>query len=165
MPRVSAGLLLYRRARGRLEVLLVHPGGPYWARRDLGAWSIPKGEVEQGEDALSAALREFREETGFALEGEPWPLGQSRQPSGKIVAAWAMAGDVEAARARSNRVTIEWPPRSGKRLEFPEIDRAEWFNLEEARRRILPGQAGFLDALARGLEAAAGGGLPDSSEE
>jgi predicted NUDIX family NTP pyrophosphohydrolase len=152
MPRLSAGLLLYRSAGGRLEILLVHPGGPYWAKRDLGAWSIPKGEVEPGEEALAAALREFREETGFVPQGEPWPLGQARQPSGKIVAAWAMAGDVDAAQARSNRVTMEWPPRSGRQLEFPEIDRAQWFDLEEARRRILPGQASFLDALARALQ-------------
>jgi len=148
MPRISAGLILYRRRGGALEVLLVHPGGPYWAKRDLGAWSIPKGEVEPGEDAMSAALREFHEETGFPVSGPALPLGQAKQRSGKIVAAWAMAGDVDARRAKSNRVTIEWPPRSGQRLEFPEVDRAEWFELAEARRRILPGQACFLDTLA-----------------
>jgi predicted NUDIX family NTP pyrophosphohydrolase len=160
MPRISAGVLLHRGSADRLQVLLVHPGGPYWAKRDLGAWSIPKGEVESGEDARAAALREFHEETGFAVEGQAWPLGQAKQPSGKIVMAWAISGDVDAGRIQSNRVAIEWPPRSGRRLEFPEVDRAEWFDLAEARRRILPGQACFLDALAGKL----GAGPSDGSK-
>ena len=154
MPRISAGLLLYRRSAAGLEVLLVHPGGPYWAKRDLGAWSIPKGEVEPGEDDLAAALREFHEETGFLATGHALALGRAKQRSGKIVAAWAMAGDVDARRVHSNLAAIEWPPRSGRRFEFPEVDRAEWFDLAEARRRILAGQACFLDALAGRLAGA-----------
>lgn len=152
MPRISAGLLLYRRSADRLQVLLTHPGGPYWAKRDLGAWSIPKGEVEPGEEPRAAAQREFREETGFAVDGPVMPLGQAQQRGGKIVIAWAMAGDLDTRRLRSNRVAIRWPPRSGGVLEIPEVDRAEWFDLPEARRRILPGQACFLDALVGKLE-------------
>jgi predicted NUDIX family NTP pyrophosphohydrolase len=151
MPRLSAGLLLYRSNGGRLQVLLVHPGGPYWARRDQGAWSIPKGEVEPGEDAMAAAYREFREETGFTVSGHAIPLGQARQRSGKVVVAWAMAADVDPRRLHSNTIAIEWPPRSGSVREFPEVDRAEWFDLGEARQRILSGQACFLDALVRSV--------------
>jgi predicted NUDIX family NTP pyrophosphohydrolase len=149
MSRISAGLLLYRWNAARLEVLLVHPGGPYWAKRDQGAWSIPKGEVEPGEEALAAAFREFHEETGFEVAGHAIPLGQIRQRSGKIVVAWAMPGDVDPRRLHSNTMAIEWPPRSGSVREFPEVDRGEWFDLVEARRRIVAGQAGFLDTLVR----------------
>ena len=152
MRKTSAGLLLYRRGAAGLEVLLVHPGGPYWVKRDLGAWSIPKGQVEPGEDELQAAMRELREETGFAVAGEPLPLGQVTQRSGKIVVAWAIAADVDPRQLRSNPVAIEWPPRSGTLREFPEVDRAEWFDVVEARQRIVPAQARFLDLLIDQLE-------------
>jgi predicted NUDIX family NTP pyrophosphohydrolase len=154
MPKkISAGLLLYRRRGAGLEVLLVHPGGPFWAKKDLGAWSVPKGEIGEGEDPLAAAVREFGEETGFAIDGEFLALRPLRQPSGKTVMAWAVEGDCDPAQLRSNLFSMEWPPRSGKQKEFPEVDRAEWFPLEEARRRILAGQAPLLDELA---ESAAG---------
>lgn len=146
--RISAGLLLHRTGAAGLEVLLVHPGGPFWVRKDVGAWSIPKGEAEEGEDLLAVARRELAEETGFATAGEPVPLGQVRQKSGKVVHAWAVRGDADPAALRSNTFEIEWPPRSGKRATFPEVDRAAWFDLAEARRRIVPAQAAFLDALA-----------------
>jgi predicted NUDIX family NTP pyrophosphohydrolase len=146
----SAGILLHRRsAGGALEVLLVHPGGPFWAKKDLGAWSIPKGEHEDGEDARAAALREFEEELGSpAVEGELVDLGEVRQKSGKVVTAWALEGDIDADGIRSNTFEMEWPPRSGKTREFPEVDRAAWFGLDEARERILPAQAPLLDRLA-----------------
>jgi predicted NUDIX family NTP pyrophosphohydrolase len=132
-----------------VEVLLVHPGGPFWAKKDLGAWSIPKGEHDDGEDGLACALREFREETGTELEaGELTDLGKIRQRAGKVVQAWAVEGDLDAAAVRSNAFTMEWPPRSGTMREFPEVDRAAWFDLEEARKRINPAQAEFLDRLA-----------------
>jgi len=153
MATTSAGLLLYRTAGSRVEVLLVHPGGPYWQSRDLGAWSIPKGETGQGEDLLEAALREFREETGFSAGGAATPLGSVRQPGGKTVHGFAMRGDADPAALRSNRFEIEWPRGSGRLQDFPEVDRAAWFDLVEARRRILPAQAAFLDALAAALEA------------
>jgi predicted NUDIX family NTP pyrophosphohydrolase len=147
--RRSAGVLLYRRRDdGGLEVLLVHPGGPFWAKKDLGAWSIPKGEPGPGEDAAAAARRELEEETGIALGDETLvPLGEVRQPGGKTVEAWAVERDCDAARIRSNLFTLEWPPRSGRRVEFPEVDRAAWFDLEEAARRILAGQRPLLDRL------------------
>ena len=146
----SAGILLHRRSGdGALEVLLVHPGGPFWAKKDLGAWSIPKGEHEDGEDARAAALREFEEELGSpAVEGELVDLGEVRQKSGKVVTAWALEGDIDADAIRSNTFEMEWPPRSGKTREFPEVDRAAWFGLDEARERILPAQAPLLDRLA-----------------
>ena len=148
MPKkISAGILLYRRIRGIVEVLLVHPGGPYWAKKDLGAWSLPKGEIGEGEDPQKAALREFAEETGFAVDGELRALRPLRQPSGKLIVAWAAEGDCEPAQLRSNLFSMEWPPKSGKQQEFPEVDRAAWFDLEEARRRILAGQAPLLDEL------------------
>jgi predicted NUDIX family NTP pyrophosphohydrolase len=147
MPRVSAGLLLYRVQDEVLEVLLVHPGGPLWRKKDDGAWSIPKGEVAPGEDELTAARREFREETGVDPAGPFVPLGQVRQKSGKIVYAWACVGDCDPRAIKSNTFTMEWPPRSGRRQEFPEIDRAEFWPLEQARRKINPAQAQFLDAL------------------
>jgi predicted NUDIX family NTP pyrophosphohydrolase len=150
MPKRSAGLLLYRR-RNALEVFLVHPGGPFWAGKDRGAWSIPKGEYSQSEDPLAAAQREFTEETGFTARGPFVELGMVRQASGKIVAAWAAEGDCDPSALVSNACQIEWPPRSGKTLEIPEVDRGAWFALPEARERILAGQNAFLDALARQL--------------
>ncbi|HEX4779821.1 MAG TPA: NUDIX domain-containing protein [Usitatibacter sp.] len=143
----SAGILLFRRGRAGLEVLLVHPGGPFWKKRDLGAWSIPKGEIAEGEDALAAARREFLEETGFPAEGHAMPLTPLRQAGGKWVHAWAVEGDCDAAAIRSNIFSMEWPPRSGKQAEFPEVDRAEWFDPAQARRRILPAQAPLIDEL------------------
>ena len=148
MPRRSAGILLYRRSAGTLEVLLVHPGGPFWAKKDLGAWSIPKGEYEEGEDPRACALREFEEELGAPPPAGPLvELGTAKQSGGKVVTAWAAEGDADAAAARSNTFTLEWPPRSGVMREFPEADRAEWFEVDEARRRINPAQAVFLDRL------------------
>lgn len=152
MPKTSAGLLVYRLREGRLQVFLVHPGGPFWARKDLGAWSLPKGEFTEPEDPLEAARREFQEETGFDLEGPFEPLTPRRQSTGKIVHAWAVEGDLDPRHVRSNTFLLEWPKGSGRQKEFPEIDRADWFDLEEAKRHILPGQAGFLDELA-GLRA------------
>jgi predicted NUDIX family NTP pyrophosphohydrolase len=143
----SAGILLHRRRGGAIEVFLVHPGGPLWAGKDAGAWSIPKGEFDAGEDPKAAALREFEEETGFTVEGELVPLAPLKQPSGKIVQAFAVAGDCDAGKIRSNRFSMEWPPRSGKQAEFPEVDRAGWFGLPEAREKLLKGQLGFLDEL------------------
>ena len=145
----SAGLLLYRRGSDGLQVLLVHPGGPFWARRDAGVWSIPKGETDAGEDPLAAARREFAEELGSpAPEGEPIALGEIRQKSGKRVTAWALAGDLDLTTVRSNTFTTEWPPRSGRQAEFPEIDRAGWFSLAEAREKLIPAQAALVDRLA-----------------
>lgn len=149
MAGESAGLLLYKRGQKGLEVLLVHPGGPFWAKKDLGAWSIPKGEIEPGEDPLTTALREFREETGQEPPACLRPLGSVRQPGGKIVYAWAAEADLDLALVRSGTFVLEWPPKSGRRCEFPEIDRAEWFSLAEARGKILKGQLPFLEALAR----------------
>ena len=156
MPKQSAGLLLYRIGAGGLEVLLVHPGGPFWARKDDGAWSIPKGEVEEGEDALDVALREFEEELG-----SPAPvardalvdIGTIRQKAGKVVAAWAGEGDFDPSGLRSNTFSIEWPPRSGQQKEFPEVDRAAWFGLAEARVKVLEAQAELIDRLAAVLGA------------
>ena len=140
MAKMSAGLLLYRHARDGLEVFLVHPGGPFWVNRDDGSWSIPKGEFAAGEDPLAAARREFTEETGFAIDGDFKSLTPLKQPSGKVVHAWAVEGDCDAAAVRSNTFTF-------KGREFPEVDRAAWFGLSEASTKILPGQAGFLTAL------------------
>ena len=152
MAKVSAGLLLYRWRAGRLEVLLVHPGGPYWAHREAGAWSIPKGEVDPGEDLLAAARREFREETGQAPPaGAPLALTPRRQPSGKRVHAFALEGAFAPERLSSNTFTMEWPPGSGRRAAFPEVDRAAWFDLATARAKIVPGQRPFLDELAARL--------------
>jgi predicted NUDIX family NTP pyrophosphohydrolase len=147
MAKRSSGILLFRRT-AELEVLLVHPGGPFWAKKDLGAWSIPKGEHDSSEEALAAALREFEEETGSRPDtGELTDLGTVKQKSGKVVQAYALEGDLEAAAIRSNTFTMEWPPRSGREAEFPEVDRAEWFPVELARERINPAQAEFLDRL------------------
>ncbi len=147
MTRRSAGLLLFREAAGVLEVFLVHPGGPYWARKDAGAWSIPKGEFSDGEDLLHAARREFEEETGMSAAGEFVPLQPVRQPSGKVIHAWTLRADVDPARVRSNTFSIEWPPRSGQRRDFPEVDRAAWCTLDEAASKIQKGQAPFLEQL------------------
>ena len=143
----SAGLLLFREGAGRLEVLLVHPGGPFWAKKDAGAWSIPKGEIGEGEDPLAAAKREFEEETGTRPAGEAVALESRRQAGGKLVHAWAMRGDLDPGAVKSTTFSLEWPPRSGRRQEFPEVDRAAWFTLDEAREKILKGQAPFLDDL------------------
>jgi predicted NUDIX family NTP pyrophosphohydrolase len=144
----SAGILLYRLRNGRVEVLLVHPGGPFWARKDEGAWSVPKGLYDpEVEDALAAARREFAEETGGAAEGDGVDLGEARQPSGKRVRAFAMEGDFDPATLRSNTFSMEWPPHAGTESQFPEVDRAGWFDLESARRKLLPGQVPFLDRL------------------
>jgi predicted NUDIX family NTP pyrophosphohydrolase len=153
VPKESAGLLLFRRTSRGLEVLLAHPGGPFWAKKDEGAWSIPKGELAEGEDPLAAALREFEEETGATIEGAALPLQPVRQPSGKIIHAWAVEGDLDPATMKSNTFSLEWPPRSGRQQEFPEIDRAVWWPVEEARRKILKGQASLLDQLALKLGA------------
>lgn len=146
----SAGLLMFRRRKGEVEVFLVHPGGPFWQNKDLGAWSIPKGEIDPGEDLLAAAQREFEEEADIQPSGEFVELGELKQPSGKIVAAWAFEGD-GSPHIRSNKFSMEWPPKSGRLQEFPEVDRAAWFSLEEARGRIHRGQVGFLDRLAEHL--------------
>ena len=152
MPKRSAGILLFRRTAGELEVLLVHPGGPFWARRDAGAWSIPKGEVDPGEDERACALRELEEETAGAFHDAPadalLALGEIRQKSGKVVAAWALEGDLDADAIVSNTFELEWPPRSGRMQTFPEVDRAGWFALGAAREKLLPAQAPFLDRLA-----------------
>ena|SRR5947209_8463808 len=150
MPSSSAGIVLYRRRGGRLEVLLVHPGGPFWARRDQGAWSIPKGEYAAGEDPLAAARREFAEELGVEPpDGPAEDLEEVRQKAGKRVRAWALEGDLDAEAIESNTFELEWPPRSGRTIEVPEVDRAEWFTLERAREKINPAQAELLDRLAR----------------
>ena len=146
--KTSAGLLLYRR-QPELEVFLVHPGGPFWAKKDLGAWSIPKGEIGEGEEPLAAAVREFTEETGFTVDGDFQALSPLRQKSGKTVRAWAVEADCDPALLRSNLFSMEWPPRSGKQQEFPEVDRGAWFGIDEARTRIIGGQAGFIDELLR----------------
>jgi predicted NUDIX family NTP pyrophosphohydrolase len=152
MTRQSAGLLVYRRRSDGLQVLLVHPGGPIWARRDAGAWSIPKGEYESGEEPFAAARREFAEELGVAPpDGEPLDLGEITQKSGKRVRAWALPGEVDTGAIKSNTFALEWPPRSGQVRQFPEVDRAQWFGLAEAREKINPAQTALLDRLAAEL--------------
>jgi predicted NUDIX family NTP pyrophosphohydrolase len=150
--KTSAGLLMYRVGpAGRLEVLLAHPGGPFWRNKDQGAWTLPKGEYEAPEEALAAARREFTEETGFDAPGPFLPLGEVKQRSGKRVAAWAFNGDCDPQALRCNTFEMEWPPRSGQRQSFPEIDRAQWFTLGEARTMILPAQRELLDRLESAL--------------
>jgi predicted NUDIX family NTP pyrophosphohydrolase len=153
MPKLSAGLLMYRRRGGALEVFLAHPGGPFWKNKDDGGWSIPKGEYSEGESALDAACREFREETGFEPGTDFVSLGEIRQPSGKVISVWAFEGDCDPAALRSNLFSMEWPPKSGRTSEFPEVDRADWFSLDAARTKLLKGQLGFLDRLAAKLKA------------
>lgn len=143
--------MLYRRAARGLEVFLVHPGGPFWVKKDLGAWSIPKGEYTDSEEPLIAARREFLEETGFIVDGEFIPLGTIQQASGKLVSAWAVEGDCEPEKLVSNFCEIEWPPRSKRKIEIPEVDRGAWFTLPEARERILSTQQPILDRLAQKL--------------
>jgi len=152
VPARSAGILLYRIAGAEPEVLLVHPGGPFWAKKDLGAWSIPKGEYGDGEDARACALREFEEELGSPPPGEVLAeLGEVTQRNRKVVTAWALEGDLDPEAIQSNTFTLEWPPRSGREQAFPEVDRAAWFTLAEAGERINPAQAAFLDRLAERL--------------
>ena len=156
MPRVkrqSAGVLLYRRSPDGVEVLLVHPGGPFWARKDANAWSIPKGELDDDEDAEAAARRELAEELGVAPQGELLPLGSIRQRNGKTVHAWALEGDFDCATIRSNTFRMEWPPRSGRMQEFPEVDRAAWFSPAAAREKMHVGQGELIDRLLAHLEA------------
>lgn len=155
MPKRSAGILMYRRAHG-LEVLLVHPGGPFWASKDFGVWSIPKGEYLEGEDPLAVAVREFAEETGVTPRGDFIALGEIRQPGRKLVTAWALEGDFDATKLKSNEFELEWPPKSGRKARYPEIDRAEWLLPDAASRKILPGQRPFIGRLmqALGLEKA-----------
>jgi predicted NUDIX family NTP pyrophosphohydrolase len=143
----SAGLLMYRWRNGELQVFLVHPGGPFWAKKDLGAWTIPKGTYEESENPLEAAKREFTEETSFTARGEFIELGTVTQSGGKIVSAWAFEGDCNPADLRSNTCSIVWPPRSKRTLEIPEVDRGEWFSIAEARRRILPSQERLINML------------------
>jgi predicted NUDIX family NTP pyrophosphohydrolase len=136
---------MYRRRGGILEVFLVHPGGPFWQKKDAGSWSIPKGEYLPGEDPLEAAKREFQEETGIQASGEFIPLTPREQPSGKIISAWAFEGDCDASAIKSNTFLVEWPPRSGRQQEFPEVDRAGWFSIPVAKEKIIKGQSGFLE--------------------
>lgn len=151
MPKRSAGLLIFRQSAGYRQVFLVHPGGPFWTRKDEGAWSIPKGLVDEGEDELAAAKREVFEEVGARIEGDCEWLGEYRQPGGKRVLAWSIEADIDAATVVSNTFRIEWPPKSGLMKEFPEVDRAGWFSLDEAERKILKGQHQILvDFAARG---------------
>jgi len=148
MSRKSAGILMYRTRNGRLELFLVHPGGPFWEKKDAGSWSIPKGEIDDAEGPLQAARREFHEETGFEAAGEFLELVPLKQPGGKTVSAWAVEGDCDPARVRSNRFTLEWPPKSGIVREFPEVDRGGWFPLHQAREKILKGQLNFIEQLS-----------------
>lgn len=153
MPAESAGILMYKRVDGQRLVLLVHPGGPFWRGKDLGAWSIPKGEPEPGEEVEATARREFTEETGTAPDGPLLPLGQIRQRGGKTVTAFAIAGDLDASRVRSSEFQLEWPPKSGRTQSFPEVDRAGWFDLATARKKILEAQRPLLDRLEEILAA------------
>jgi predicted NUDIX family NTP pyrophosphohydrolase len=151
MAKSSAGLVMYRYRSAKLEVLLVHPGGPFWRKKDAGAWSIPKGEYTENEDAFEVAKREFQEETGYAAEGSFMELAPIKQPGGKVVAAWAFEGDCDAGKITSNTFSMEWPPRSGKQAEFPEVDRAEWFPINAAKKKLLKGQVGFVEQLCKAL--------------
>lgn len=145
--KLSAGILLYRKRGGEIEVFLVHPGGPFWAKKDESAWSIPKGEYVEGEDPLAVAKREFHEETGSHVQDDGLALTPLKQPSGKVIAVWAVEGDMDPALLRSNTFSMEWPPKLGKLQEFPEVDRGMWCDLATARIKLLPGQRAFLDQL------------------
>lgn len=147
MTKQSAGILVFRRFADTIEVFLVHPGGPFWAKKDAGAWSIPKGEYAEDEDALDAAKREFQEETGLAIEGTFLLIGTAKQSGGKIITAWAIEANLDPSSVKSNMFDMEWPPKSGRTQAFPEIDKARWFTLEEAREKLLKGQVAFLDRL------------------
>jgi len=147
MAKRSAGIVLYRQGNGSIEVFLVHPGGPFWAKKDAGAWSIPKGLYEDGEDAVAAARREFEEETGFSPSGNLVELGEFKQPGGKIISAFAVQGDADPLRLRSNLFSLEWPPKSGKTLQFPEVDRAAWFETREAVLKLVRGQIPIVEKL------------------
>lgn len=153
MAKKSAGILLFRKKNGGLEVFLVHPGGPFFINKDLAAWSIPKGEINDEEDPLAAAKREFFEETGVAIDGEFIALNSIRQKSGKVVLAWAVEGEIDASGIRSNSFSIEWPPKSGRFKEFPEVDKGGWFSIDEAKQKIILAQAGLLDELLERLSA------------
>ena len=148
MKKNSPGILLYRNRSGTLEVLLVHPGGPLWAKKDAGAWSIPKGEFEEGLDPLEAARREFLEETGSPIDGPFFALKPLKQRNAKVVHAWAVEGNIDAVSIQSNTFSMEWPPRSGRQQDFPEVDRGEWFTMQAARTKLIVGQAAFLDELS-----------------
>jgi predicted NUDIX family NTP pyrophosphohydrolase len=154
MPKRSAGLLMFRRTGAELEVFLVHPGGPFWAGKEAGAWTIPKGEYVEGEVPLAAARREFQEETGFEAAGEFIELGVVRQNSGKLVSGWAFEGDCDPQKLASNFCSIEWPPRSRKMIEIPEVDRGAWFTLSQAHDAMLKSQRPFLDALTKSVAVA-----------
>ena len=147
MAKISAGILLFRQRPAGVEVMLVHPGGPFWAKKDAGAWSIPKGLADEGEDLLAAAKREFREETGMNVEGEFLALGAHKQPGGKTIVAWALEGGFDTATLKSNMFAIEWPPRSGRMAEFPEVDRAAWYSIDEALEKVNKGQTPIIAAL------------------
>ncbi len=147
MPKQAAGILMYRRGGSRLEVLLAHPGGPLWARKDAGSWTMPKGQFTESELPLDAARREFEEEMGTAPNGDFEPLGTVKQPSGKVIHAWAAESDFDASTVKSNLFSMEWPPRSGRMGAFPEVDRAGWFSIDEARKKIIKGQTPFLERL------------------
>jgi predicted NUDIX family NTP pyrophosphohydrolase len=151
VSKKSAGFLLFRFIADQLEVLLVHPGGPFWSKRDDGAWSIPKGEFNESEDPLEAAKREFEEEIGKSVTGEAIPLKPLRQPSGKMVYAWGIKGDFDPETLKSNTFSMEWPPKSAQFQEFPEIDKAQWFSLEVAKIKVLKGQVGFIEQLKEKL--------------
>jgi predicted NUDIX family NTP pyrophosphohydrolase len=158
MTKRSAGILMYRRSSRGIELLLAHPGGPFWASKDQGAWSIPKGEYDDSEDALSAAKREFAEELGSALPARPFlDLGAIKQPSRKVITAFAVEGDFDPATLVSNRFELEWPPKSGRKQSFAEIDSVQWFSASEAREKIQPGQAEFIDRLLEYLGHSSGG--------
>lgn len=152
MAKASAGILMFRRTGGQVEVLLVHPGGPFWAKKDLASWSIPKGEYEPSENPLDAAKREFYEETGFEVSGEFHLLEAIKQSGGKIVTAWAVEGNCDASKIKSNMFSMEWPPHSGRQSEFPEVDRAEWFSVAQAKLKILKGQIGLIDQLVAAMD-------------
>ncbi len=152
MPKKSAGILMYRSQKDVLEILLVHPGGPFWTKKDIGSWSIPKGEYTDTEDPFTVAKREFEEETSFQVDGDFTPLTPLEQPSGKVVSAWTVEGDCDASKIKSNTFLMEWPPRSGRKQEFPEVDRAEWFTIDTAKKKLLKGQVGFIEELCKLLK-------------
>lgn len=152
MAKKSAGFVMYRFMDSKLEVFLVHPGGPYWAKKDEGSWSIPKGEYTDDEEPFEVAKREFKEETGYEADGNFIPLSPIKQPSRKLITAWAFEGDCDARKIKSNMFKIDWPPRSGKQAEFPEVDRAEWFSITTAKRKLLKGHVGFIDQLCEMLK-------------